>query len=220
MNAKSNNNEILSQFKSLYGKENFEDALDLLKGSIGKFDDGVYHYNMGIVNLKLDKLPIARYHFEKSRKEGFYSPELERALALTKFELRVTNLEESSTPVDYINDVTLNIPMQAYITISAIFILFFVLFYSKIVSKILKSFLVVLSLFPIVFYFVYPAKYNSQIAVDNLIIYSGPSKIFEQIQEVPEGMKVFTGEDFNGWKYIIHPDSHRGWVTTSKLEML
>jgi len=110
-------------------------------------------------------------------------------------------------------------PFDAYLTIALTTAVFYAILYRKL-DKMVRVLMIVLVTIPLIFYSQYVNKYNAAIVLEDQVIYRGPSKMFEQIQLVPQGMKIYTGKEFEGWRYIIAPESHRGWFYSEKVEVL
>ena len=52
------------------------------------------------------------------------------------------------------------------------------------------------------------------------IVFEGPSKMFEQIQILPRGIKFITIKKDNKWEYIGYPEFLKGWVYNSEAKSL
>jgi hypothetical protein len=90
----------------------------------------------------------------------------------------------------------------------------------KKLDKYIRLIILFLGLLPTVFYFQHVNQHEKIIVLEDEYVYRGPSKMFEQIQIIPKGMKLFTGKNYNGWRYIVTPTSHQGWFTTNKVKSL
>ena len=87
-------------------------------------------------------------------------------------------------------------------------------------DKFIRIALLVIAFLPMSFYYLHVKDYNSIIVLEDQVVYRGPSAMFEQTQLIPKGMKILTGKTHNGWRYILSPNSHRGWFNTEKVEKL
>lgn len=210
---------VLEEFKTLYQKQKYQEAIKLLQKSKDKFEPGVYEYNLGLVFMRNDQLVQARIQFEKAKYNGFYSTELKEAMSEVTSRLEVKTLEQPSTFKDEFNSVVLQVPFDVYIFISLIFI-FLVLWLYKKIDKYQTTILALFAILPTVFYYQYVARHEKIILLNDEFLYRGPSKMFEQIQLAPKGMKLFTGKDHNGWRFVESPESHKGWFKTDQVEKI
>ena len=213
------NSEILAEFKTLYLKQEYDQAISLLKTNEEKFDKGLLEYNLGLLNLKKGNFVEARVLLEKAKLHGFYSNELNNALSEVKKNLDVSTLEASSTLSDDFNQVSLQVPFDAYLFVCLFFIVLVLGFYKKI-DKYIRIILFVFAMLPIVFYFQHVKQHEKIIVLEDQYVYRGPSKMFEQTQLIPKGMKLLTGKNHNGWRYIVTPESHKGWFYSNDVENL
>jgi hypothetical protein len=219
MNNNSNTN-ILKQFKSLYETQKYEDALTLLHQNKPMFDPGVYEFNIGLIYMKQDFYALARINFEKAKEFGFMTNELDSALTEVKDALDVTVLEQSSSASDSVNEVLFDLPKELFLSISILFLILFTLLYKRIGSMPLRILSLVITIFPIVFYLTVISDKSEVILLEDHAVRRGPSKMFEEVQLVPKGMKVFINDQVDGWNFIVHPKSHQGWIKTKSLEKI
>lgn len=209
----------LKEFKALFEKQDYDGAIKFLDENKQNFDEGVYQYNLGLTYLKKGQLVEARVLFEKSKLNGFFSNEVDLALKEATSGLEVKTLEESSSFSDDFNNIVLQIPFDVYFLISLIFVAIVIGFYKKL-DKYIRIIIFVFAMLPTVFYYQHVNQHEKIVVLEDQYVYRGPSKMFEQIQMIPKGMKLFTGKDHNGWRYIVTPQSHRGWFKSEKVESL
>lgn len=213
------NTQILDQLKEKFNSEDFEAAIELIKSNKDSFEPGIYEYNLAIAYMKNNQFVEARVSLEEAKSNGFYSNELESALSEVKKSLEVYRLEESQNFNDTFTNVVTTVPIDLYITISLVFFVVFGVFFKK-MDRYIKVVILILAFMPISFYGLFVKDYRSVVILEDQIVYSGPSQMFEQIQLIPKGMKLITGKTHNGWRYILSPSSHRGWVITDKVKKL
>ena len=211
--------EILSELKKYFEVKDYSSAIKLLNENRGQFEPGVFNYNLGLALLQSEDPVMARVQFEKAKIHGLYSNELMHALDETTQKLQVKTLEESQTFSDQFNKITLGTPFDVYITISLSIAIVALLLHRR-VDKLVTFLMILFATAPLIFYSQYVNKYNATVVLEDQVVYRGPSKMFEQIQLIPQGMKIYTGKEFDGWRYIIAPESHRGWFFTQKVEVL
>lgn len=211
--------QILSNFRESFESQKYDDAMSILKTNQLSFDPGVYEYNMALVYLKKEDFVNARINFEKAQINGFMSNELSIGLSKVREVLEVDRLEEPKGAQDTFNNIVIQIPFDIYIFASLSVGLLFLLLFKRI-DKVLRIILLIISFMPLTFYYIYVNKFNTVVTYEDSIVYRGPSKMFEQIQIIPKGMKLITGEDHGGWKFIIVPESHKGWFFAENVEKL
>jgi hypothetical protein len=219
MNNNSNTN-ILSEFKSFYENKNYEDALTLLHENRPKFDPGVYEYNIGLIYMKQDHYVLARINFEKAKEFGFMTNELNSALNEAKSALQVTVLEDSSSTSDSFNEVLFDLPKEIFFSVSILLLIVFTMLYKRLGSLPIKLVGFIVTVFPIVFYFIVISNKSEVVLLEDHAVRRGPSTMFEEVQLVPKGMKVFINDEVEGWNFIVHPKSHQGWIKTKSLERI
>lgn len=216
---KSKDLSILDEFKVLFEKKDYQKAADFLHKHKDKFETGVFDYNLGLVYLKNNQFVKARVSLEKAKINGFYSNEVQAALSEVTESLDVKMLEEPTSFSDSFNSIVLQVPFDAYVFVTLFFVTISIATYKKF-DKYIRLIIFVLGLLPTVFYFQHVNQHEKIIVLEDEYVYRGPSKMFEQIQIIPKGMKLFTGKNYNGWRYIVTPTSHQGWFTTNKVKSL
>lgn len=215
----SKNTQILTQLKQNFENKNFDEVISLIEQNKESFDPGIYEYNIGIAYFKKGNLVDARVWFEKAKLKGFYSNELMTALKDVTSKLEVKRLEESQSIHDSFSNISTLLPVDVYVTLSLIFFVILGVFYKK-MDKYIRLVVLVLAFMPLAFYFMYAKNYHSIIVLEDQIVFRGPSEMFEQTQLIPKGMKLITGKTHNGWRYILSPESHKGWFKSTKVEKL
>ena len=216
----NSNTIILKEFKSLYETKKYEDALTILHENKPMFDPGVYEFNIGLIYIKQEHYTLARINLERAKEYGFMNNELNSALDEVKNFLDVTRLEENVSASDNINEILFDLPKEIFFSISVLLIIIFILYYKKIQSVAIRIASLVIIIFPIVFYFTVVSGKSEVVLLEELPVRRGPSEMFEEVQVVPKGMKVFINDQIGGWNLIVHPKSHQGWIKTEKVEKI
>ena len=216
---KNKNSQILNDLKVFFQKEDYNSAIDLIKSNQNSFEPGLYEYNLGISYFKNNEIVQSRVWLEKAKQNGFYSNELQSALEKVTSKLEVTRLEESQSFSDTFNQISVDLPVDAYYTVSLTFFVLLAFLYKR-MDKYLRVLMLVIAFSPLAFYHIHVKVYHSIIVLEDQIVYRGPSAMFEQIQLIPKGMKLLTGKTHNGWRYILTPSSHRGWFNSEKVQEL
>src|SRR6187549_1569064 len=89
----SNTSTTMKSFEEIYLSKDWSKAMDWLLVNQQKNGNAWTDYNLGVVAYKMDNLPLARYHWEKSQLEGFSYPGLQKNLNFVRQELGLENAE-------------------------------------------------------------------------------------------------------------------------------
>lgn len=208
------------EYKNLFESGDYQGAIRLLRANKESFDSALYHYNLGINHARLEQLPLARYHFEKARDNGLYSPELRESLQQVKKLTGAQVMEKKSDLTDYLYDWTLSSSLYTGFNISLILGIVLMTQLKKIPRFWIKLLLALIVLTPLAVQVYYKKNYSQAIVMQTKAVLAGPSEIFEQTQELTPGIKISVSENFNGWRRIVAPASHKGWIRAGKLKEL
>ena len=205
-------------FEELYIKSDFKGAASYLIQNKQHLDSGIFHYNLGTVYSKLNDLPAARFHLEKAIKEGFVNSSSLNNLNYINQKLQVDDLSTSNNFYDQCINTALSMPASAYLSFSLIIALASVFFLrsKKQLNKMAIACTFALFFLPIGIYF-YLSNVNYAIALKDVPVYEGPSKIFHEKGVVHAGSKIVLGEFKEGWFFIKNPISLSGWVSKDQL---
>ena len=209
----------MNEFESLYTKNDFKGAAQYLLNNKQQMKSGIFHYNLGTVYSKMGDHATARYHLEKAIQEGYVNSASLSNLAYVKGQLNVDDLSTSTSLPDQLINTSINIPVQAYFSLTLFIILVALLCYrfKKMSSKITLIVVLVLSLVPSIFYATYVKNINYAVALKEVPLYEGPSKIFNEKGKIRPGSKVVLGEFKDGWFFVEFPLSLAGWVNKDQL---
>lgn len=209
----------LSAFEELYANAKFEEAKSYLEKNSQLFSKGAYYYNLGTVRLKLNEYPLARYDFELAKKYGFHNSALSNNLAYTEKMLALDDLSESTVVQEKVVNTLTNIPNSGYVTLtlSLVLIVMLMIRLGHITKKLTIIVSLLLCLVPIAVGKIYVENLTTAVALDNVKLYEGPSKIFNEKGEVKAGSKIVIGETKENWLLIQYPMSLTGWVHKEKL---
>ena len=209
----------INEFESLYTKNDFKGAAQYLLNNKQQMKSGIFHYNLGTVYSKMGDHATARYHLEKAIQEGYVNSASLSNLAYVKGQLNVDDLSTSTSLPDQIINTSINIPAQAYFSLTLIVMLIAILCYrfKKMSSKITLIIVLVLSLIPGIFYATYVKNINYAVALKEVPLYEGPSKIFNEKGKIRPGSKIVLGEFKDGWFFVEFPLSLAGWVNKDQL---
>ena len=208
-----------SSFEELYLKKDYKDAISYLLQNKQQFNSGIFHYNLGTVYSKIGDLPTARFHLEKTIKEGYINSSSLNNLSFVKSQLQVDDISTSTEFPDQMMNMALTIPPAAYHSISLLMLLLTILLRrsKKLIKMTSIIFFIVLIMLPTLFSQFYIDKINYAVAFKDLPVYEGPSKIFTEKGKVKAGSKIILGEYKDGWFYIKFPISLAGWINNDKL---
>lgn len=209
-----------SEYKKLFENGEHAEAVEFLKESKEEFDLALYHYNLGVNYVRLEQLPLGRYHFEKAKDTGFQPPELRESLERVKKLTGADAMEEKSSAMDYLYSASLGSSVYTGVNISLVLIIVLFTQLKKISRAWLKVVFAVLAMAPLAGQLYLKANYGQAVVMEQKAVLMGPSAIFEQSQELIPGMKIVISEEYNGWRYVVSPASHKGWVKTGELKEL
>lgn len=219
-NQKSSNAGLSNQnFESLYLQKNYKGAAQYLLANKQQFDSGIFHYNLGTVYSKLGDQAAARYHLEKAIKEGYVNSASLNNLNFVKSQLQIDDLSTSVSLTDKVMNFSLNFPPQAYLSVTLIFVLLTMILIRtrKITSRMVISLALLLALVPIGYSTLYISRVNYAVALKEIPLYEGPSKIFNEKGKIRAGSKIILGEFKDGWFFVEYPLSLAGWVGKDQL---
>lgn len=219
MTTPSTTNTNLSTFEELYANGKFEEAKSYLEKNSQLFSKGSYHYNLGTVRLKLNEYALARYDFELAKKYGFHNSALSNNLSYTEKMLALDDLSESTITQEKVVNTLTNIPGTGYVTLTLAFFLAVMLMIrlGHMTKRLTIVLSLVLCLVPVAVGKFYVENLTTAVALDNVKLYEGPSKIFSEKGELKAGSKIVIGEVKDNWLLIQYPMSLTGWVQKEKL---
>lgn len=204
----------LNTFEELYAAQDYIGAKDYLLNNNQAFEYGIWHYNLGTVELKLNQFAQARYHFELAHKSGFSSSALLNNLTFSKNALGVDDISQSTIRSEKIINFMTEIPSAAYISFSLILAIL-VIYFVKVGYVIKKSsiiILILLCLLPLGISKFYVSKLIEGVALTDIPMYEGPSKVFNEKGSLRAGSKVIIGDTKGNWLYVEYPLSVTGWI--------
>lgn len=217
-----NNNisEIVSSLKTLIDTQQWQNALNLLNEHKDQFDSAIYHYNVAVVKVNLAQSSDAMYHFEMAKSLGLQSPELINSINSLKEQLNISYIENSLEFIDLMHQLLFQLPNQFYYSVSILMLILVFWNFKLIVTRLFKVLLILVSIAPSIFFTSYIKPKEMAIIQANLKVYAGPSRIFDQVQEIPEGAKIIIGNDYNNWKQVIYPQRFKGWIFSDKYKAI
>nr|BDT30230.1 tetratricopeptide repeat protein [Bacteriovorax sp. HI3] len=213
----SENKEL--SFDELYLKKDYKGAAQYLLKNKQQFDSGIFHYNLGTVYSKMGDQATARFHLEKAIQEGYINSSSLNNLNFVKSNLQVDDLSTSSSLPDQFVNIATSIPVAGYVSFTLLLLIIFTLMirFQKITKKWVMAAVLILAVVPMLFSFIYIKDINHAIALQDIPLYEGPSKIFSEKGKVRAGSKIILGEFKEGWFYVEFPLSLSGWINKDQL---
>jgi tetratricopeptide (TPR) repeat protein len=217
--VKTTSTSIDVQFSELYKKKDYKGAANYLLQNKQQLNSGIFHYNLGTVYSKIGDYPAARFHLEKSLKEGYINSSSLNNLIYVKSQLQVDDISTSSNLPDQFMNTVLIIPPAAYVSFSLVLLLLGIALVKskRLVKKISMALMLILIILPIAFSQFYLNKVNYAITFHEAPLYEGPSKIFSEKGKIRAGSKIILGDYKEGWFYVKFPISLTGWVNKDQL---
>ncbi len=207
--------DVLKTFESYYGKQDYPNALLTLQEHKNEMSPGIWHYNMGTVFAKMDRLSEARFHFLMAQKRGLNSHSLNQNQKIVDDKLEINRLEKPQSTMDYLVKASL-FAADGLLTTLSLLILFLGLWILKKQADVRKIILfLVLVLTPIGLNF-WITSWHRAVIKNAVSVNDGPSVIFGPVAELPPGiMVVLKGE--GEWLQVIYPSRFRGWIKNTEL---
>ena len=212
--ANHSTQQILKAAQDHYLKGDFENSLKIIRENKDSLDPGLFHYNLGSIYLKLNDFGPARYHLEKAKDDGFSYPMLWNNLEYIKLQPGVSDPVMSSNWKEYSIANAMDVPMSFfYIYILAGLSLFLLLLKKKwIQNRLLIAAYLSLLIVPVVFRYSYQEGHTFAVAMKDIRVHEGPSKIYPDYGKITAGSRVVVGRFYDNWYYIVSPSERSGWV--------
>lgn len=207
----------MTKFQEYVSSENWKMAQELLKEQ-DLFDPLIRDYNQSLLYFKQGRLLEARYTLEKVMTKGFINQE---SNLLLNSLIEAQGLTGIRTEYGIEDNVFLNsksIDGSVYLSVFLVFVLVFTIGIVK-SQKLLAWAGGILMVFFIAFYYQIQLG-QLALSQEEMVIYEGPSKIFEQVQTIPRGLKIIYEEPKKGWIKILYPKYLQGWATNAKVMKL
>jgi hypothetical protein len=212
--ANNSMTNILKSVEELYLKKQYDEALDALLKHKDSFDSGLFHYNLGSVYLKMGNVGAARYNLEKSKDSGFSLGLVNKNINIIKQNVNVVGLEKSDSI--YEQAIGFSINKSSYL-VGTVFLLCAIVVLLLAIFKKIKSWSIIIGLLlflsiPVSLKVFVDKRFDRAVALRDLSLHEGPSKIYEESGEIRAGSKVIIGKSVNGWLFVKYPESVAGWV--------
>lgn len=220
----TNTHFSMKPFQEFYEAKDWLKASQWLDSNKNILEKSVYYYNQGIVSLKLNELPLARFYFEKAIGEGMDKPEAYKNLMSVRQDLGVETVEVNSF-ADVVQQKLYSLVSHDFLSLLLILSMLVVCILGvlKKIKITLYGLLGIFLLMTIVTtFFLFGSKSNGlelnndAIVIKQIPIYEGPSAVFEQLGVLPVGLKVTVETTHNEWVKVLKPESFKGWVKLDK----
>jgi hypothetical protein len=207
-------NELSKSLESLYLKKKYDETLKSLRQNADKYSTGQLYYNLGTIYAKKNEFAVGRYYLEKSMRNGYVYPHVIHNLDFIKSQIKVFDIDSSPHYIDKSINSFLLLPGDLYLTFSLLLFLAIILLrrFNKTKNKMFFFFLLLLSLSPLLFKKMYYDKIQYALNFKELVVFEGPSKIYDEIGILKAGTKFIVGEKNGNWYYIKYPIELSGWV--------
>lgn len=212
--------DALANFQQQFEKEQYQDALNTLNQNRTSLDASIYNYNVGLINFKLDNFSTTKLHIERAKKQGFDSAESRLLLNRCNESLGLTNVSKPDTIFDNMIFYTNSIGENTLIIISFFFLTLLILNLKKVYGFVPKLLCVLFLFIPLVFGLLSKFYFLDYVALGKRDIYPGPSKMFSDIFEMPDGMLYRISKKYKSWGFVIYPDKYRGWIIINNGEKI
>lgn len=209
---------MLKTFEDSYARKDYQGALEALKVRPNEMSLGLWHYNLGLTNARLENYPEARYQFLMAEKTGLGIQEVAANDALVMEKLDITKMEKPTTGLDYVFKTVKFLSGGEFTTFALLLLLGGMISLRKNMN--LRKFVgvIILASLPIIMSS-YVNSWPEAVVMTAAKVQDGPSAIFGSVADVPAGVKVITQGD-GEWRRVIYPTRFRGWISKSVLKEL
>jgi hypothetical protein len=210
--------DVLKTFEDFYLKKDYPNALLTLEKSGLDLSPGIKHYNLGTVHAQMQHWSEARFHFLKAEKEGFNNPALFQNEKLVEAKLDITRLEQPLNVSDYFIKYG-NMASEGILTSLSLLFLVIGLWNMKKRAqlKVVGVFLPLMILSLVLNFWI--KSWSWAIVGSPISLQDGPSSIFGNHGELPEGILIMTKQK-GDWREVIYPSRFRGWIKNNGLKDL
>jgi len=198
----------LIKFNELLEKKNYDLVIEHLEKL--NTPKELMFFHKAFISYDQGDLVGARILLEKAKLNGFYSPEVKQALEVVKRDLQINYIESDQSFIDKFVVESKSVSDLFYPTVSLFFLLLMIGLWAK-KFKILSLLMLSISILSISFYG-YLTFISLNISKDENIVRTGPSRIFEEAQKIPAGLRFVITKKYKDWSYVDFPKDYRGWI--------
>ena len=208
-----------ASFEELYAAKDYKGAINFLLQNKQHFDSGTFHYNLGTTYAKLGEFGAARFNLEKALENGMYNSATLNNLSFVQSKIDAEDLSTSTSAIDQVIHYSLKIPSEAYLSTSLFILLIFLIMIKikKITNKMVITIFILIALIPFTLSKSWVASLNPAVALKEISVYEGPSKVFQEKGKIRPGAKIVLGEFKDGWYFVKYPINLSGWVNKDNL---
>jgi hypothetical protein len=208
----------LKSLEPLYVEGKWAELIDSLNNMKAELPTGLYHYNLGTALIGRGDVGAGRYHLEVAMREGFYN----------NLVINNINTVKQGLPQVYESKMShyfwkaIEVPKDFYYASSLVLLsaLLIYIFRKKTITKLrLFSFLTLITI-PSLFAFFGVSRFEQAIALTEVAVHEGPSKIYKQKNSIVPGMKIMVERKTDNWFFVKHPEVYAGWVDKEMLGLL
>ena len=203
----------LSSLNTYIEEKSWNSAKDLIKSL--NLPPPLEKYNLAyLAHLQGDDV-YAIKTLENIKYRGMFSKDVDLAIKEVQKSLDIYYIEERMNAFDK-TIISLKLVPQDFFIATSLSFLVIGLSILLVKKRMIASIFIALGLSMAAI--IYPLSlYEVSYNLEEKIVYSGPSTIFEQTQIVPKGLKVVFTKIDSDWKYIQFPESFRGWIYQPKV---
>jgi hypothetical protein len=217
--SNTNTNTLLKSVEEIYLKGDYKQAIDTLIKSKGTLQPGLFHYNLGTLYLKMGRLGPSRYNLEKANKIGFSNPLVKNNINYIRKQESIISVGESGSLIDktffHINEAS-SYQFGFFLLLFSLFLVIAMRFKKISLRSFSIVFFVAILLTSIIKVYTH-SNYHQAVIMNDVSIFEGPSKIYEESGNIIAGSKVLVSKSQNDWFYILSPASVSGWIKRSAL---
>jgi len=209
----------LKASQQLYIEGDFDQAIEKTLESKDELDQGLFHYNLGSLYLKKGSYGPARYHLEKAKKSDFSYPMLWNNLSFLNSQREVLDPTKSPFLKEKLIGHYMDLPSVLLTVVVALSLATTLLAirFRRLKNYWLAALLIIVSVSPWAVRLALDRNYKFAVVIKGARVFEGPSKIFQDFGQIPEGSRVIVGKYHDKWYYILSPSDFSGWVEKSTL---
>ncbi len=212
--------DVVKTFKNLFESNELDKAKEYLIDYQDAFEENVYSYNRGVIEFNLANFPESKLYLEKAIKSGLDSKAVKDLISQVDQNLGIKRAQESITITDHLIEKTELISIDITLIMSAALLLGGLISLKKIYGVSLKIMTLLLTTIPFAWSLYYMNYYSTFIATEDREMREGPSKIFEDTFNMPEGIKYIISKRYKNWGYVTYPSKYSGWLKIRSKEKI
>lgn len=212
--------QLLNSFKKSYETENFLEAKNLLLSNKELFESNVFFFNLGIVEFRLENYAYSKLLLNRAQVNGLESEQSKEILKTINTNLSITRAQDPVTIKDHLISTTHFVGVDIIIIISSLLILVTLIKLKEIYGLTLKLLAIVFVSLPLVWSLNFKLRFEDFVSLTNKEVREGPSNIFTDSFNLPEGIKYTISKRYKDWVFITYPNKYSGWIKFSYEEKI